>query len=283
MIVSGFCRLNLYVIEKEQPMNRFLQVFVIACLFFCMQSCNEKELAPAPTPTSPNNPVLGASSLTLKFDALWDTVPFEMGRIFTDNVGNRVRADMFKNYISMVTLVADDGSEVLLKDFLLVDYSRENEVFMEIPSGKYTSLKMGVGIPAEFNTDQDPAVYPSSSPLSVAGSQGMFWQWSTGYIFAKFEGRADTSGVAGAALLLPIAIHAGNDASYRAYESDPFILELYEDSATVNVHLLVNKLFSPDQGNEVNLTENAVTHSQNNSQLAANYMNNFVAALVVEP
>ncbi|MFM2202052.1 MAG: hypothetical protein RL040_1252 [Bacteroidota bacterium] len=262
-------------------MNRFFPVFITCFLVIGLHSCSEYK--PTPTPRCADNPELAASSLTVKFDALWDTVPFRMGRPYSDDFENEMRADVFKNYISMVTLVAEDGSEVLLKDFLLVDYSVNNEVKVEVPSCKYTSLKLGVGIPAEFNTDQDPSVYPSSSPLSVAGSQGMFWQWSTGYIFAKFEGRADTSDVGEDSFLLPIAIHAGNDASFRAFESDPFILELNGDSATISVHLLVNKLFSPDQGNEVNLTENAVTHSQNNSQLATNYMNNFVAALVVEP
>jgi hypothetical protein len=281
MFVSGFCRLNLYVIEKEQPMNRFFSVFITCCLLIGLHSCSEYK--PTPPLRCADNPELAATRLTLKFDALLDSVPFQLGRIFTDNFGNRVRADIFMNYISMVTLVAEDGSEVLLKDFMLVDYSEENEVTVDVPSCKYTSLKLGVGIPAEYNVDQDPAVYPSSSPLSVAGAQGMHWSWNTGYIFAKFEGKADTSGVVGAIPLLRIAIHAGNDESYRAYESDPFILELNGDSETISVHLLVNKLFSPDQGNEVNLTENAVTHSQNNAQLATNYMNNFVSALVVEP
>jgi hypothetical protein len=260
-------------------MNRFVLFYSFLIVLFTMQSCNEQD----PIKDNETNLLPESPNITIKFDAVWDGSPFRMGRIFTDDFGNRVRADLFKNYISMVTLVAEDGSEVLLKDFLLVDYSVNNEITAEVPAGKYTSLKLGVGIPAEFNRDQDPSGYPNSSPLSVAGSQGMFWQWSTGYIFAKFEGRADTSGVSGAALLLPIAIHAGNDASFRAFESEPFTFELNGEAKTISVHLQVNKLFSPDQGNEVNLAENAVTHSQSNSQLAANYMNNFVAALVVEP
>jgi hypothetical protein len=251
-------------------MNRFILPFVSLVLLLGLQSCEEYKPEPS------------TSTVTVKFDALRNGGPFLMNRIFTDAFGNRVRADRFMNYISMVSLVADDGTEVLLKDFLLVDYEKENQVTVEVPDRKYTSLKLGLGIPAAYNTDQDPARYPSSSPLSVAGSQGMFWQWSTGYIFAKFEGKADTSQVSSAQLLLNIAIHAGNDASFRAFESPCFNLELSKSIDTISVHLDVDKLFAPVEGNEVNLTNNAVTHSQNNSQLARDYMDNLVAALWVE-
>jgi hypothetical protein len=263
-------------------MNRFLLPFALLVLALGFESCEDKDQLTDPGSGDNPNSGLSASSVTLKFDALWDTVPFQMGRIFTDAYGNRVRADLFKNYISRVTLFEQDGDSVLLKDFMLADYSANNEVIVPVPNGRYTSLKLGVGIPAEYNTDQDPANYPNSSPLSVAGSQGMFWQWSTGYIFAKFEGKADTSGVNTTPLLLNIAIHAGNDASYRAFNSEPFILDLNNMNKTVSVHLNVQKLFSPDEGSEVNLTNNAVTHSQNNSQLARDYMDNLVAALWVE-
>lgn len=253
-------------------MNRFLSLLIIPVVVMSLQSCEGDN----------TNSGIQTTTVTLKFDAMWDSVPFQMGRIFTDAYGNRVRADLFKNYISMVTLVKENGDSVLLSDFLLVDYSETNEISIEVPSGRYSALKLGVGIPAQYNTDQDPANYPSSSPLSVAGSQGMFWQWSTGYIFAKFEGKADTSGVNTAPLLLNIAIHAGNDASFRSFYSEPFALDLNRSTQNISVHLNVKKLFSPDAGSEVNLTNNAVTHSQNNSQLARDYMDNLVAALWVE-
>jgi hypothetical protein len=253
-------------------MNRLLLLLALLVMVFGLESC--KEYKPQKE--------LSTSTLTIKFDAIRNGAPFQMGRIFSDAYGNRVRADLFKNYISMVSLKSEEGSEVLLKDFLLVDYSVDNEITLGVPDGRYTSLKLGLGIPASYNRDQDPANYPNSSPLSVAGSQGMFWQWSTGYIFAKFEGKADTSQVSSAQLLLNVAIHAGNDASFRAFESPYFNLELSKSTDTISVHLDVDKLFAPVEGNEVNLTNNAVTHSQNNSQLARDYMDNLVAALWVE-
>lgn len=253
-------------------MNRILQLSACLIMVLGLVSCEEYK----------PQKELSTSTVTIRFDAIRNGLPFQLGRIFTDAYGNRLRADLFKNYISMVSLVTDDGTDVLLKDFLLVDYEVENEITVEVPDGKYTSLKLGLGIPAAYNTDQDPARYPSSSPLSVAGSQGMFWQWSTGYIFAKFEGKADTTGINTAQLLLNIAIHAGNDASFRAFESPCFNLELSKSIDTISVHLDVDKLFAPVEGNEVNLTNNAVTHSQNNSQLAKDYMDNLVAALWVE-
>ncbi|MFM7235127.1 MAG: MbnP family protein, partial [Flavobacteriales bacterium] len=201
---------------------------------------------------------------------------------YMDDFGNRLRADKFMNYISLVTLVKEDGTEVLLKDFMLLDFFESNSVSAEIPEGKYVALKFGIGVPRDNNKDQDPAQYPSSSPLSVAGSQGMFWTWNTGYIFAKFEGKCDTTGTEGTELLTPIAIHTGDDFSYREYVSQPFNLDLTGHAHTFAVHLNVNQIFSPINGNDVNIALDAITHGSTNPDLTNDFMDNYVAALSLE-
>ena len=62
-----------------------------------MQSCNEQD----PIKDNETNLLPESPNITIKFDAVWDGSPFRMGRIFTDDFGNRVRADLFKNYISI--------------------------------------------------------------------------------------------------------------------------------------------------------------------------------------
>ncbi|MFM7234361.1 MAG: hypothetical protein ACKOZM_07195, partial [Flavobacteriales bacterium] len=78
----------------------FLAVFTLAL----MQSCKDE----------PENPVLPApSSAKVTFDARWAGQPFQMQQVYMDDFGNRLRADKFMNYISLVTLVKEDGTEVL--------------------------------------------------------------------------------------------------------------------------------------------------------------------------
>ena len=244
----------------------------VAALSLALWSCKDE----------PEQPVSTTADVTVSFKALWENQPFVMQQVYMDDFGNRLRADKLMNYIAFVTLVADDGTETQLKDFLLVDFSENNEVKATLPKAKYTQMKFGIGVPRDYNKDQDPAQYPSSSPLSVAGSQGMFWVWNTGYIFAKFEGKCDTTGTEGLELLTPIAIHAGDDLSYREFVSAPFVLDLNSGSKTISVNLNVDRIFSPVNGNEVNLAQDAITHTSTNAQLAADFMDNYLAALTVD-
>jgi len=251
-------------------MKRAFLLFLSLSLFFW--SCKNE----------PEEPVSTTADVTMSFKALWDNQPFVMQQVYQDDFGNRLRADKLMNYIAFVTLVGEDGTETQLQDFLLLDFSHTNELKVTLPKGKYTQLKFGVGVPRDYNKDQDPAQYPSSSPLSVAGSQGMFWVWNTGYIFAKFEGKCDTTGTEGVELLTPIAIHAGDDVSYREFVSAPFVLDLNAGSKTISVNLHVDQIFSPVNGNEVDLAQDAITHTSTNAQLAADFMDNYLAALTID-
>lgn len=248
---------------------------VVGFLFVVLfaQSCKDEE----PTP------VQAKSYATISFDARWDGAPFQMQQVYMDDFGNRIRSDKFMNYISFLKLVAEDGSEVLVKDFMLLDFSGTNSITAEVPAGKYTAIKFGVGVDRDYNKDQDPAQYPSSSPLSVAGSQGMFWVWNTGYIFSKFEGKADTTGTEGVELLIPIAIHAGDDFSYRTYTSPGFDVGIDGTNHMFAIHVNVDRIFSPEQGNDVNIAVDAITHGGSNPDLTNSFMDNYVAALTVEP
>ena len=152
--------------------------FLFLMLAFYLSSCSI-------SPYQDSVPEQKNFTLSLKFDATWNEEPFQLDRIIVDDYGNLIRPSLFMHYVSYITLIAEDGTEVPVKDFMLIDYERTNELVVEVPANKYTSMKFGLGIPPEFNKDQDPAQYPSSSPLSVAGCQGMFWTWNTGYIFSK--------------------------------------------------------------------------------------------------
>lgn len=255
-------------------MKKILYLALSVFSALSIQSCKDE----------PEEPVLPqATSAKITFDARWENQPFQMQQVYMDDFGNRIRADKFMNYISLVTLVKEDGTEVSVKDFMLLDFFQPNAVTAEIPEGKYVSLKFGIGVPRDNNKDQDPAQYPSSSPLSVAGSQGMFWTWNTGYIFAKFEGKCDTTGTDGAELLTPIAIHTGDDFSYRQFTSEPFSLDLSGTSHTFAIHLNVDQIFSPVNGNDVNIALDAITHGSTNPDLTNNFMDNYLAALSLEP
>ena len=112
-------------------MNRTWSVIALLFVVLFAQSCKDDEPDPVP----------GRSFATVRFDARWNGAPFQMQQVYMDDFGNRIRSDKFMNYISFLKLVAEDGSEVLVKDFMLLDFSLTNSVTVEVPSGKYTAIK----------------------------------------------------------------------------------------------------------------------------------------------
>lgn len=227
-------------------------------------------------------PVSQDAQVTVDFNLKWQGSDFIMQDVYYDNYGNRVRVDKFMNYVSMLTLVKDDGTEVMVRDFSLLDFFNDNKISATVPAAKYTHLKFGLGIPSAYNKDQDPAQYPSSSPLSVAGSQGMFWSWNTGYIFVKFEGKADTSGTEGAELLHPVAIHVGDDLYFLEYTSPTFSLQCNPaDSKVLNVNIDVADILGNGEEGSIDLATDAITHTSNNGALARNFVENYLAAITI--
>lgn len=205
-----------------------------------------------------------------------------MEEVYYDAFNNRVRIDKFDSYYAMLTLVKEDGSELVLQDFLRLNHVSENRLSFVVPDGVYTQFRFGIGIPRDYNKDQDPAQYPSSNPLSVAGSQGMFWSWNTGYIFSKLEGKADTTGVEGTSLLIPVAIHAGDDSSYREVESNEFNLKMEAGVARdIVIDIRMDKILGYDNSNGIDIATEAITHTSTNPELAEKFMNNFKEAIII--
>jgi len=228
-------------------------------------------------------PVAGPGKVTVSFTPKWNGDNFVMQDVYYDDFGNRIRVDNFLNYFSMLTLVKEDGTEVLLKDFYLADFFNENTFTFDVAPGKYTGLKVGIGIPAAYNKHIDPAQYASSNPLSVAGSQGMFWTWSTGYIFTKFEGKADTTGTEGAELLHPFSFHIGDDPFFRQFAStDENIVVSSQQTSNVHININIDHILAPGGSADIDLASDAITHTSTNTELATKFADNFLSAITVE-
>lgn len=260
---------------------RFKPVFIASILFFVLMvfsftSCKEKNPAEVIADEVP-------AKVLLNFNPMWLGSDFVMQDVYYDDFGNRIRIDKFMHYVSFLKLIKDDGSEVILKDFHLLDFYNDNSFVFDVPAGMYKKLKFGIGVPEEYNKDQDPAQYPSSNPLSVAGSQGMFWTWNTGYIFVKFEGKADTTATEGAELLHPVAIHIGDDPLFRRYSSPEMDIELLAgQTKNLNVNIHIDQILETGGVSDIDFATDAITHTSNNLVLATAFMDNYVNAISLE-
>jgi hypothetical protein len=241
-------------------------------------SCKNKPEAEQPTETE-----VADGQVNLRMDTQWGNDEFVIEQVYTDTYGNRIRVDQFLSYISQIFLVKDDGTEILLKDFYLANFENDLSLDFTVPAGHYSGLKLGLGIPASYNKHEDPAQYPSSHPLSVAGSQGMFWYWNTGYIFTKFEGKIDTTGTPDAELLDSFLFHIGDDPYYRELQFTALDLQVPANGQSqIALTIQVDQILAPVAGSSLDLATNAVTHTSEQDVLATTFFDNYAASIVVE-
>lgn len=205
--------------------------------------------------------------------ALFNGSPVSSSELYEDGLGHKIRIEGFKAYLSNISLHTDDGESTQLVGIYLADLLNGDQWEVEIPAKQYTSLIFSTGVPPEVNKDTDPASYPIDHPLSVNGSAGMFWSWNTGYIFTKFEGKANLDGEE-SPVLDPFAFHVGEDFLYRTHEQPFNICPDSDDTKTIYIDFNVETLLNhPDDA--IDIETDFLTHTSGNVELAERFNENF--------
>ncbi|MEY5043833.1 MAG: hypothetical protein RJA19_1060 [Bacteroidota bacterium] len=182
--------------------------FVLGLVMLAGWGCQD------PIPSGPSD-IPG--TLWMEVDLQWNGEPFALNENVVDHLGHTLTLNNLQMYISEVELQDMDGvwhRTARPESVHLLDFKTPQPHLLEaFPEGTYQAIRFGVGIPEEINRGTDPALFPNDHPMGFLGSAGMFWTWSTGYIFMKYEGRAAPLG--SEVMNSPIAYHCGTDASYR--------------------------------------------------------------------
>lgn len=164
-----------------------------------------------------SDPIDIPGTLWMEVDLWWNGEPYALNQNTVDHLGHTLTISNLQMYISEVELQDMEGvwhRNVRSESVHLLDFKTPQPHLLEaFPEGEYQAIRFGVGIPEEINRGTDPAQFPNDHPMGFGGSAGMFWTWSTGYIFVKYEGRAAPLG--SEVMNSPIAYHCGTDASYR--------------------------------------------------------------------
>jgi hypothetical protein len=124
----------------------------------------------------------------------WNSVGDKMLYLDTTNYTNRSGQNYtitnFKYYISNIRVMDMNGKEHESKNsYYLVredDAVSKDIELADVPAGKYKSISFMIGVDSLHNCSgaQSGALDPIN---------GMFWTWSTGYIFFKLEGKSPAS------------------------------------------------------------------------------------------
>lgn len=156
---------------------------LLSATFILFTSCKDDDDKDKNGPT-PTNGTLG-----IKFDHRWGP----MGNAFSMNTPHihpatqeEITFTTLRYYISNVILHKDNGEQwIEPESYRIVTVGNNSSIVTlnvdNIPPGDYNAITFTVGVDAPRNSS-------GAQTGALSPSEGMFWSWTTGYIFIKAEG-----------------------------------------------------------------------------------------------
>ena len=220
-------------------------------------------------------------NVRFKVEANVDGLPFEMNSTYVNAANQAYNVAFFQFYLSHITLIAEDDSEVELAEVVLYDMSDDDpSITTTVPAGNYKAVRFGVGLDEELN-NTDPTILAADHPLSW--NQGTHWAWIK-YRFIMMEGKVDANPDA-TILENDYAYHTGLDVLFREVTLNRSVTVTSMDDITdetvgdVSISLNVNRIFG-ETTDPLDMIAEPVTHSEGDEfALAQLLTNNFVDAL----
>lgn len=170
------------------------KIFLLAITFATLFSCTNDD-----DNSSNTTDLTGTNHLTLKFDHGFNGIGNLILNSTTQTSTNKQKHQFstLKYLISNIVLIDEAGKEYkyhynnLDKGAFIIDVEKAvgNIVSVElddIPSNNYKKIRIGMGISqtAYLLGETGQATF-----LTKAKEAGMFWTWTSGYIFTKLEGK----------------------------------------------------------------------------------------------
>lgn len=220
------------------------------------------------------------AELKLNVFAMVGTEDLVLDNVYLDPSSYRYQPDLLKVYLSNITLIKDDGTEVLAEDVALLDWADNAQgeaetVSLEAEPGNYTGIRFWLGVDQTLN-DLGPNDYTSEHPLSLY--QGTYWAWNTGYRFVMLEGKLDT--ITNGSGTIPsnnsFQIHLGTNFLYKEADlsNAQQNFELTGGNTTdYNLSLDINKMFTNGQ-ETLKLIDQPYNHTTGDTATAMKYINN---------
>ncbi len=182
--------------------------------------------------------------------------------LYTDYLGRSFRVEMFKFYLSHLSIEHSSGDIIELDTLSLIDFSSSNYYYETVLSkGTYNTIHFGVGLDSLMNAS-DPSAVDFDSPLSI--SQNTYWSWASKYKFLMLEGRVDTT-----QLGIPqstFSYHTGFDSMYRTIQLGLGAIDLNELGATIAINFALDSLLLGDAGT-IDFVEQDAAHSEINIEI----------------
>ncbi|MES2778503.1 MAG: MbnP family protein [Bacteroidota bacterium] len=132
-------------------------------------------------------------TLTLAFNHTFGLQALELApKSYITQANDTVKVTQLTYYVSNVTLTSANGAKINLGNYDLVGYlaGQPSTILLDsIPAGRYTSISYLIGVDSLANSTgvHSGALDPSN---------GLYWTWSTGYVFIRLKGRFSSQNTA---------------------------------------------------------------------------------------
>jgi len=254
---------------------QFTLAFLLGLTISIISSC-KKDDPIIDFPVIPN-PTNGTVELRLEHIFGSEDVLFALNSVdyYVTALGDSVKFNTFKYYISNIELLKADGSTYKQPEsYFLVDASDEVTNKIEIPNvppADYTGVKFLLGVDSTRNVSgaQDGALSPAN---------GMFWTWNSGYIFNKAEGTSPQISGMGNSFTLHVGGFTGVNNALQTKT-----ISFNGEKLTVNgtreaeIHLAVDvkEYFSAENPIQLATTNMLMMPGATARQISENYRNMF--------
>lgn len=253
-------------------MKNLLSLLLLSTIFFFV-ACDK-------------DPIQGEGTVDLQFTANYDGQPLVMLDKYEYNDSLDVLFQRFNFYIAHIELVPEGATNgEMLREIDFVDFDAHDNAddaingdwlnLTEVPEGRYTKIRFGLGVPADLNATGETD-YPDSHPL---GNDSHYWSAWGSYIFTMINGKVDTDGD-GIFDDSSILYHTGADETYRTVEL-PIDIEVKDQgNAVISLGINLHELFR-EGATYMDILANPATHDISNLATANAVMTNFQNAIQI--
>lgn len=241
---------------------------ITGIVLFGSESCRKKS---DPT-TTPQQPTTGEFGVEITNYAGDSVLALNTGT-YTNAAGNTFTVTKFNYYISNIRFKKSDGTEYAEPEsyhLVQADKGSSRHFHIEdVPAGNYVAITFTIGVDSARNVSgaQTGALDPANS---------MFWDWNSGYIMAKLEGKSAQTGTADSSFRFHIGGFTGtNSALHTVTLTFPLTVALKGGAeSTIPMKADLLKWFTP---NTIDLSamNNIMMPSANSKKIADNYANMF--------
>ena len=187
---------------------------------------------------------------------------------YKNDNGDSLQISVFNYFISNIKLTRDDGFVYTEPEsyHLVRENSSSTKSFTieNIPPGNYKTISFMIGVDSTRNVS-------GAQTGDLDPNSGMFWDWNTGYIMAKLEGKSPAS--SGGMVLYHLGGYSGNSNAIR-YVSLSKDIPL-SDKQSKNIHLKADALEWFKTPTTIKIKDIDVVSANSTKIIADNYADMF--------